>query len=98
MQVDVVHGVHAQIRRRMFLQVLQMFGATPTGFVNAPVILQVVVLWTTEVCTAVINGCNWILGIPMSCCNAGKLVQLAAVPCTAIVMKCYFNGLGSTFE
>ena len=82
----------------MFLLVLQMFCATPTSFVNAPVILQVVVLWTTEVCTAVMNCCNWILGIPMSCCNACKLVQLVAVSCTAVVMKCYFNGLGSTFE
>ena len=57
----------------MFLLVLQMFCATPTSFVNAPVILQVVVLWTTEVCTAVMNCCNWILGISMSYCNACKL-------------------------
>ena len=98
MQVDVVHGVHGHIRRRMFLQVLQMFCATPTSFVNGLVILQLVVLWTTEVCTAVMNCCNWILGIPMSYCNACKLVQLAAVPCTTVVMKCYFNGLGSTFQ
>ena len=75
-----------------------MFCATPTSFVNAPVILQVVVLWTTEVCTTVMNCCNWILEISMSYCNAYKLVQLAAVSCTAVIMKCYSNSLESTFE
>ena len=77
---------------------MQIFCATPTSFVNGPVILKVVVLWTTEVCTAVINCYNWILGIPMSCCNACKLVYETVVACTAVVMNCYFNGLESTFE
>ena len=60
----------------MFLLVLQMFCATPTSFVNAVVILQVVVLWTlwtTLECTAIMNCCNSILGIRMSCCNSCKL-------------------------
>ena len=75
-----------------------MFCATPISFVNALVILQVVVLWTTHECTTVMNCCNSFLGIRMSCCNSCKLVQLAVVPCTTVVMKCYFNGLESTFE
>ena len=57
----------------MFLLVLQMFCATPTSFVNALVILQVVVLWTTHECTAIMNCCNSTLGIRMSCCNYCKL-------------------------
>ena len=55
------------------LKVLQMFCATPISFVNALLILQVVVLWTSRECTVVMNCCNSILGIRMSCSNYCKL-------------------------